>query len=280
MHETPFYNQQNQTSKIFVVTCLFGEYELLNENDIYEDHESIRYLCFTDNQDLLSTKWEGIFSKQLEDPIVNSRLAKMLQLYSFPDDALVIYKDNSVTLKQKPSMIAQELLSERDLAFFRHQNRKYFLDEIVTIYSYNLANLNEILRFLKLVAYNYRHLRKSKLFWGGFFAVRMNSATRVFLEDWVDCYKHFIRRDQPALALALEIHSDLVTVLGLSNTESKWHKWPTLLNREVNRRYLSGKSPKKIEILWKMFFGNLITRCVFNFWLLSRSITGLKRKEI
>lgn len=277
MQQTPIHEKKNQASRIFVVTCLFGRYEQLNENDIYENHQSVRYLCFTDNQELESTKWEGINSRLPNDPLVNSRLAKMLQLYCFPQDSLVIYKDNSVTLKKKPSVIAQELLNEKDLAFFKHQNRKYFIDEIVAIYGYELASLSEILSFLKIVACTYASPKKAKLFWGGFFGIRINSATRLFLEDWIDYYKHFTRRDQPALALALDSHSDSVSMLDFPNTESKWHKWPTFLNREVNRRYLSGQKPKKVKIVWRTLFANLTIRFIFNFWLFIHSVKRLRR---
>ena len=113
--------------KILVYTALFGNYDKLLEPEVMDDE--CDYVCVTDNNDILSEKWDVIYVKPHCDSVEMNRQYKMLPHRFFADYDISLYIDANVKLKGRPSNLIKKYMASASLAFPRHFKRNCIYDE-------------------------------------------------------------------------------------------------------------------------------------------------------
>ncbi len=118
------------TPKRVVFTCLFGDYETLNEQPVAR-RSNIDFVCFTNTRRLRSRTWSIQVVDGLGiDDSRESRRPKVLPHLFLGDYDQSLYIDNSVTLKDDFAQLFDALdRSEENFASFRHPWRDCIYDE-------------------------------------------------------------------------------------------------------------------------------------------------------
>lgn len=110
-------------SKIAIITCIFGDYDELRENQQYQvvDNEELEFVCFTDR------KYETLLWRLHIDTTKESRLASRyykMQGWRYIDADYFIYLNGSYNLACAPQELVGKHLDEKTDAFFYiHQDR-------------------------------------------------------------------------------------------------------------------------------------------------------------
>ena len=235
-----------------VFTALIGKYETLNELQI-KKHAETRYVCFTDDPDLVSDTWD-IFLVENERNLNFIRLSreiKMLGHTFFPESTRTLYIDNTVRLKADGKQILDVWLGNHSLAFMEHSSRKSVRDEFFICSAYGLDSEKEIYRQFIYYRQHFPEILNQKPHWGGMIARINNDETNLFMETWHNQYKTFSRRDQLSINVSQRICGiTFGTILG-DNTNSGWHTWPIHTNRNIaGRDSTSKKRLRKLHVIW------------------------------
>lgn len=195
--------------KVVVYTCNVGGYEPVKE-PLYVD-PNVDYILFTDDTRLTSKFWKVVVLKEtLDSPRRLSRLPKILAHEFLPPHDISIYIDSSLEIKCKNIHdMAEECLSGKDMALYRHAERVCVYDEIdYVVNSKDRALVDPLLADRILEKYRSISYPKKRGLYENALIVRRNAArVRKVNEDW---WKEFLlgaERDQFTLMYALEINS-------------------------------------------------------------------------
>lgn len=116
-----------QKEKLVVYTAIFGDYDLLMEPKGVPDEVDL--VCFTDNSNLQSNKWEiRVVSEELT-PAMSNRKIKILPHRYFSDYDYSIYVDGNVHIVDDVSELASKYLSKYQLVVPPHPKRDCVYDE-------------------------------------------------------------------------------------------------------------------------------------------------------
>lgn len=229
-----------------VFTALFGKYEELNEINIPKKPNT-RYVCFTDDENLISKTWEVIVVSEFsaKNAARKSREVKMLGHRYFSDGTRSLYIDNTVQLKVDGSEVLNACLNESDIAFMHHYSRRTVRLEFLAVAAYQLDSQEEIRRQFTYYKRNFPEILNQRPYWGGFIA-RVNSEnTDKFMSTWKAQFDLYTRRDQLSINAASMISGVRLGVISGENDESNWHKWP--IHNHRNNKMRNSESEKKFR---------------------------------
>lgn len=110
-----------------VYTCITGSKDNLNED---MNVKGAKAVCFTDDPNLKSEKWEiRMIPNLYKDIRRDSRTVKMLPHIFFPDAEYSMYVDGNIICKVPIQRVIDEWLQDNDIAVFRHHNRDCLFQE-------------------------------------------------------------------------------------------------------------------------------------------------------
>ena len=220
-----------------VYTTLFGDYELINEQEVAKE-SNIDFLCFTDNPDLQSETWKIIYSEPIFplDPIRNSRFVKICPHRYLPDYDSSLYIDNSVKLLVKPETIFNDLLyPEVDFVLMKHSFRDTVLDEFNEVNQLKFEFIDRIIEQLNDYKSISPDILNQKPYWGGFLLRKHNvPLIAKAMEDWLFQILRYSRRDQLSLNYIIDKYNLNISSLDMDNHLSIYHKWPTSNRLKLN----------------------------------------------
>lgn len=175
-------------NKKVIFTCLFGQYDNLNQSPNFEGWDTI---LFTD-QELKDTKgWRTILVDS-RNPKLDSRRCKFLSHIYLSQYDLVCYQDANIVLKVPPPDSPMWL---------RHPRRKKVAEEIQYVLKVGKANRQTL-------ALQMAYFRKQRfpdnagLFQNGFFVRNHSERMNKLMELTFQIYEQFPTRDQLALPFA------------------------------------------------------------------------------
>ena len=218
-----------------VFTALFGNYEDLNELKIVKN-SGTRYVCFTDNMNLKSKTWEIFYLNLPYSPQKQSRYIKMLGHRYFPKNSKCLYIDNSVELRQDGSVILESWLKDSILTMLKHSKRKTVKDEFFVCAAYGLEEQDKLLNQLRHYKEKYPEVLREKPFWGGMSARIYCEEVDHFMEIWFEEFLSYSKRDQLSLNIAKARSGIKIKIVPGTNSETLWHKWPVINNRDIRTR--------------------------------------------
>ncbi len=126
--EVPSYSPKN---KIVVYTAIFGNYESLIEFPSNCREENVDYLCFTDDPNLKSKRYQIIYCRPYGNiPAFNNREIKILCHKFLAAYEYSIYIDGNVEIYSKVSPLLDQYLQTTDMAIFKHPNRSCIYNEL------------------------------------------------------------------------------------------------------------------------------------------------------
>jgi hypothetical protein len=227
-----------------VYTCLFGNYEDLNEQEIVHD-SNMDFFCFTDNPKLKSNTWKIIPVAPLfpYDLARSSRLYKTCPHRVLRDYSASIYIDNSVILRKNPESIFDDLLPAGiNLAMFHHSFRETVIDEFNEVIILQLDNINTILEQLNSYSLSRPNVLREKPYWGGFI-IRNHLDENVIntMETWFSHILRYSRRDQLSINYVLSDCGYEIHTINLDNHTSEYHYWPQKNNRAQSAYVQNGQ---------------------------------------
>lgn len=127
-------------NKLVVYTALFGAYDQLQEPTCQTD--MCDFICFTDQQDLVSTVWQIVIVKEDDlTPMMMNRRYKMLPHVYLKQYEKSIYVDSNIKIKKTPHILFGKYLNTTDIAVPKHFERNCIYDEIDECYQ--LGKINE-----------------------------------------------------------------------------------------------------------------------------------------
>ena len=226
-------------AKTCVYTCLFGNYEQLNEFPDGIDSR-IQRICFTDNPELTSDSWTIRLVKPAfpMDSVRSQRRVKILaHEYLPPDVETSLYIDNTVVLHAKPETLFRQYLRNADMAVPYHSFRANVFDEFVVVAKAGLDDPARVFEQLN----HYQMLESNALeerpYWT---AILLRHHHRPGVRDamvsWYNHVMRYSRRDQLSFNIALHDASVAVQPIVIDNYKSWFHKWPAASNRDNVKR--------------------------------------------
>lgn len=187
-----------KSPKRVVYTCLFGNYETLNEQHC-QNKKNIKFICFTDRDDLTSATWDIRRINTIEiGSSRESRRPKLLPHLYLSDYDESLYIDNRVVLKTDPSSLFDEFLPRGGPGFvcLRHPWRNCIFDEAEVIIK-NAMDDESRVREQMDVYRNAGFPPGSGLIAGGFILRRHNQAdVKRVSEIWFNHILRYSKRDQ------------------------------------------------------------------------------------
>ena len=220
-----------------VYTCLFGEYERLNEQPT-ATLSKIPYICFTDDQKLTSETWQirhvtPLFSM---DPLRSHRVLKIKPWDFLPDYDLSLYIDNSVILKKTAEEIFARYNIEDEIGIAQHDHRDKVLDEFIAVARLGFDDQTRIFEQLNHYLISQPDILNEKPFWGGMLIrSHKNKETRAMADLWLGHVFRYSRRDQLSLNLAIKNSNVKLKLLEIANFTSWFHDWPISYKRDRER---------------------------------------------
>lgn len=125
-----------------IYTCNFGGKDELCDSI---NAKGARLVCFTDDENLKSDKWEiVVVSNLFVDPRRNSRIAKMLPHIYFPEAEYSLYLDANIIIKVPMQKLIDEWLNDTDIAMFSHSTRDCLFEEAIECIRLELDNKDVI----------------------------------------------------------------------------------------------------------------------------------------
>lgn len=116
------------TSPIVVYTCITGHYDNLLE-PLFIDN-NIEYICFTNNHDIKSSKWNVEYvSSRLMDNIYLSKRFKLFPNEFFGEYDLSIWVDGSILIKQSLQSYILKYKKNMPMICFPHSVRNCIYEE-------------------------------------------------------------------------------------------------------------------------------------------------------
>lgn len=218
-----------------VYTGLFGNYESLNEVSC-KRLPSTRYVCFTDSTQLRSKTWDIIVTHDDSNPIMASRRIKFFGHQFFPRGARTLYVDNTVNLRIDGSIILNDWLKDKDLAFMKHYSRANLRNEFFACSFYGMDEQKLLFRQFQAYCKSFPRIMSEEVYWGGMIAKINCDATDKLMNTWYEEYCKFSKRDQLSLKVALRREQTAHRLIIESNAQSVWHQWPIYNNRKFAQR--------------------------------------------
>ena len=228
-----------------IYTNIMGDYESLNE-ELVPNFLDIPLVCFTDNKNLKSDKWNCIYvePKFPSDPIRSSRYLKIIGHELLNKFEEIMWVDNCVQLKPNALLLFDIYLKNNDLAIPIHSFRENLKDEFMTVLDYGYDNPSILME--QMINYNHESsdILKSKVFWSGIILKRNSLIVKDATRLWFDQLVRYSKRDQLSLPYVLSKVKINFESINIDNFESEFHKWPILLNRkskhtQENKEFLS-----------------------------------------
>lgn len=220
-----------------VYTCLFGQYEGLNEQPAAK-LSKIPYICFTDDPTLTSNTWKiKVISPQLAmDPLRSHRVVKIKPWDCLPEYDASLYIDNSVVLKKSAEEILTHYNIGEEIGIAQHDHREKVLDEFLAVSSLGFDDQTRIFEQLNHYLIAHPEILNEKPFWGGMLIRNhKNKETRVMAELWHAHVFRYSRRDQLSLNLSIKDSNVKVRLLDIANFNSWFHDWPISHKRDRER---------------------------------------------
>ena len=221
--------------RVCVYTCLFGQYEHLNEQPTAR-HSSLPHICFTDDTTLKSETWEirQVTPRLLMDPLRSHRILKLKPWEFLPEFDLSLYIDNSVILKKTAEEIISSYDIKNEIGIAQHSHRDKVLDEFLEVARLGFDDQTRIFEQLNHYLITHADLLKQKPFWGGMLIRNHHDApTRLMADIWLYHVLRYSRRDQLSLNLAIHESRVRLKLLNIDNFNSDIHEWP--ISRKRNR---------------------------------------------
>jgi len=193
-------------------TCITGSYDELRKPAIMT--EGWRYICFTDNKELLKHKihngYEIIRLENNLDPVRKARYVKIMAPGLKAD--YLIWHDANMQVSCNLDMFVKVYLRDSDIALPVHPDRNCVYEEARKCRSLNKDSrkvLNE-----QIIFYRKQGMPRARgLFATGVLVRRaFNKRASVFYKFWWDHIVQFSRRDQISLAYCMWKHKDLIRV--------------------------------------------------------------------
>lgn len=219
--------------RLVIYTVLVGTKEGLNNplHFVGADAETdldIHYVCFTDNDALLSPTWQmRHFSQPLLPVEKMSRLPKAQPALFFPDFDYSLYIDNTVVLKRLPR--SDDI---RDALFrgFRHPWRSSPLDEADIVVKAGLDAADVVAAQVDFYASQQRPLDEVGRLTAGTVLLRRHHDARVlrFGDLWWQQILLFSKRDQLSLDLCAREAGCPVEYFDGDKTNNELFVWPIL----------------------------------------------------
>ncbi len=209
-----------------VYTALFGEHELLNEQPAQKE-SSVRFICFTDDEELSSKTWEihHVLPLFPADPRLSQRNIKLRGHSLLAGFHEWLYIDNTVRLKKTPESIFKEWLSGYDWAAILQPR-----DSVWEEFEKNLELQKDVPERLNEQLNDYSRFHASALeevpLWNAMFARKNNETVREVTELWFSHVCRYSSRDQLSQTVAMSSHSIRVNGIQASARLSEWHEWP------------------------------------------------------
>jgi hypothetical protein len=219
-----------------------GNYEELNEQDLLPAGiKDVDFVCFTDNHELKSDRWEIVHVSPLftNDSVRSSRFLKTMGHKYLNGYEYSLWVDNTVQLSKHPIQLINFLLQDKDIGFIRHSFRESLAGEFAAILELGLDDSSRVLDLL--VAYNSLKIDPQDIscIWTGIIARKFNSSVDELMNLWATYIFRYSNRDQLSLPLALMRTGFEYHVSQLDNNNSVFHNWPLLLNRAKQSSFSS-----------------------------------------
>lgn len=110
-----------------IYTVITGNKDTLSED---MNTKGAKAVCFTDNPDLKSEKWEiRLIPSLYKDIRRDSRTVKLLPHIYFPEAEYSLYVDGNIICKVPIQRIIHEWLQDDDIAVFKHHTRDCLFQE-------------------------------------------------------------------------------------------------------------------------------------------------------
>jgi hypothetical protein len=214
----------------YVYTCLFGEYEDLQEQPVRAE-SSATFVCFTDRSDLTSETWtiRRVEPAVPGDAPRSSRHPKILPHLHLADADRSLYIDNSVRLQRAPEEILVEMLPETsdDACFIRHSFRDSLWDEFGVVQQLGFDTPERISETLDAAMRLTPTVLDQSPLWGGMIARRHHREPLIrTMEQWWTMVLRYSRRDQLSLPIVVAGSSASVRVIDWDNHQTSSHQWP------------------------------------------------------
>jgi len=211
------------TPDITVYTVILGDYDNLRPPEIVEP--GVRYVCISD-EFYSCPPWELWPAwKPYKSEARNSRIPKILS-HLFFDSEYTIYHDGSFVLKEKPSVLVDTLLSDSDIAMFRHPCRSSVYQEAGVCEREKIGAGPEMAAQIE----RYRAIGLGDGLWAGGFIARRNTTSSANLNEmWWREFLAGSTRDQIALPAAklitgINIHTiDADILMDSQIVKFAWH---------------------------------------------------------
>jgi hypothetical protein len=221
-----------------VYTVLTGGYEALNEQPVAR-RSSIPFICFTDDPGLVSETWR---IRQLKpifgmDRIRDQRTCKLRPHQFLPEFDLSLYIDNSLLLTVEPERIFDAADLSTGLCLPEHSFRDSVHDEFLAVAGEMLDEPARILEQLTHYKSEAPNILERRPFWSGMILRDHRDPTMAAaMEIWVAHVLRYSRRDQLSAWFAFERAGLRPSVLPIDNHRSRFHSWPHMPKRIVERR--------------------------------------------
>ena len=211
-----------------VYTCLFGDYEELNEQRI-ADRSETDFICFTDRTDLSSQTWEVRSISTLGiGPSRESRRPKLLPHLYLGEYDQSCYIDNSVILKTAPAEIFSLLDGqEADFLCVKHPWRNCVFDEAEEVIRQGIDDEARVREQMD-------HYRKAGFpseagLIAGTFLLRRHNAPNMasFGDAWFAHVLRFSKRDQLSFPFVAHRLGLRYAALDLDLRSNRLFDWPT-----------------------------------------------------
>jgi len=221
-------------------TALLGRYERLNDDQAQST--SVRFICFTDDPQLTSDRWEIelIVPEFPLDLVRSQRVIKLRGHESLDEFDETLYIDNSVSLRRDAADLLDEWLADADVAIPLHSFRDSLTDEFAEVVASGLDDHHVVYEQFDHYAATQPEVLRARPLWCGMIARRQAPRVRAAFVVWLDHVMRYSRRDQLSVRAALATSGVIMDELEIDNHVSPWHTWPANLERNVAARLAAG----------------------------------------
>ena len=221
-------------------TALLGRYERLNDDQAQST--SVRFICFTDDPQLTSDRWEIelIVPEFPLDLVRSQRVIKLRGHESLDEFDETLYIDNSVSLRRDATDLLDEWLADADVAIPLHSFRDSLTDEFAEVVASGLDDHHVVYEQFDHYAATQPEVLRARPLWCGMIARRQAPRVRAAFVVWLDHVMRYSRRDQLSVRAALATSGVIMDELEIDNHVSPWHTWPANLERNVAARLAAG----------------------------------------
>lgn len=171
-----------------IISCLFGNYDQLNQAPKFEGWDAI---LFTDSIPKQNKGWQ-VRLVTSHNPYIDSRAYKFLSHVYLPEYDLVCYQDANIILKEEPPS---------NPVWFRHPRRKKVVDECNRLIQLGKMNKEDVTKLFKFFRQN-RFNDNAGLYQNGFFVRNHSERMNKLMELTFDTVAKRGCRDQLALPYA------------------------------------------------------------------------------